>query len=110
VEVSVGVAGIILDVHDGFDSIPGHIGSTVRERGPVDDFESGVYEAGKGLWYGWWDGITGLITEPVEGGKKEVGLFPRRCDGALTGMQGALGVLKGMGRSCEFLPGYIQFR
>ena len=81
--VPQGIAGIILDVHEGFDNIPRVLGSTVRERGPVDDFESGVREAGKGLWYGWWDGITGLVTEPIEGGKKE----------------GPIGVLKGMGRS-----------
>lgn len=48
------------------------MGSTVRERGPIDDFKSGVVEGGKGLMYGWWDGITGLVTEPIEGGKKEV--------------------------------------
>ena len=67
-----GIAGIILDLHAGFDMIPGKLGSNVRERGPVDDFQSGVKEGGKGLWYGWWDGITGLATEPIEGGKKEV--------------------------------------
>jgi len=73
----LGIAGIILDVHEGFDNIPRHMGSTIRERGPVDDFQSGVKEGGKGLMYGWWDGITGLVTEPIEGGKKEVS----SCDG-----------------------------
>lgn len=81
--VPQGIAGIILDVHEGFDSIPRQIGSNVRERGPVDDLQSGFVEGGKGLFYGWWDGITGLVTEPLEGGRKE----------------GALGVIKGMGRS-----------
>ena len=68
----LGIAGIILDVHAGVETITSKLGSNVRERGPVDDFQSGVMEGGKGLWYGWWDGITGLVTEPVEGGKKEV--------------------------------------
>jgi len=69
--------------------IPGKIGSDVRERGKIDGLVSGVREAGKGLAYGWWDGITGLATEPIKGGQKE----------------GALGVLKGMGRSCEpYIP------
>ena len=77
---------LIVALHEGFDALPAMMGSQVRERGRVDDFGSGVTEAGKGLFYGWWDGITGLVTEPIAGGKKE----------------GALGVIKGMGRSCEF--------
>ena len=72
----IGIAGIILDVHEGFENIPRKLGSTVRERGPVDNFQTGVVEGGKGLWYGWWDGITGLATEPLEGGKKEVIFVP----------------------------------
>ncbi|ORY31586.1 glycosyltransferase family 1 protein [Naematelia encephala] len=78
-----GMADLIIGVHEGFESIPRQLGSTVREREKVDDLASGIREGGKGLFFGWWDGITGLVTEPIEGGKKE----------------GALGVLKGMGRS-----------
>jgi hypothetical protein len=51
------------------------MGSEIRARGEVNDFGSGVREAGKGLWWGWWDGITGLVTEPIAGGKKEVCLL-----------------------------------
>lgn len=81
------------------ENIPRLLGSDVRERGKVDDFSSGIKEAGKGLFYGYADGIAGLVTEPIEGGKKEVG-------GAVQGMiqtelQGFMGVLKGMGRSCK---------
>jgi sterol 3beta-glucosyltransferase len=50
------------------------MGSQIRERGEVKNFQTGVAEAGKGLWWGWWDGITGLVTEPIAGGKKEVRL------------------------------------
>jgi sterol 3beta-glucosyltransferase len=62
----------MISVHEGFDSIPKHLGSEIRPRGEVKDLQSGVREAGKGLWWGWWDGITGLVTEPIAGGKKEV--------------------------------------
>jgi hypothetical protein len=43
----------------------------------VDDFQSGVKAAGMGLFHGYYDAITGLVTEPIEGGKEEVrsGLF-----------------------------------
>ena len=75
---------LIVALHEGFDALPAMMGSEVRQRGQVSDFGSGVTEGGKGLFYGWWDGITGLVTEPIAGGKKE----------------GALGVIKGMGRSC----------
>ena len=84
---------LIVALHEGFDALPAMMGSQVRERGHVEDFGTGVTEGGKGLFYGWWDGITGLVTEPIAGGKKE----------------GALGVIKGMGRSCtSFLTGYLK--
>lgn len=59
-------------MYEGFDALPKMMGSEVRQRGQVDNFGSGVVEGGKGLFYGWWDGITGLVTEPIAGGKKEV--------------------------------------
>ncbi|WVF67372.1 hypothetical protein IAT40_002127 [Kwoniella sp. CBS 6097] len=78
-----GMMNIIDHVSEGMDNIPKLIGSSSRERGKVHDFESGVREGAKGVFYGYWDGITGLVTEPVEGAKKE----------------GFVGALKGMGRS-----------
>ena len=48
------------------------LGSEVRQRGEVKSFGDGVREGAKGLFYGYWDGITGLVTEPIAGGKKEV--------------------------------------
>jgi sterol 3beta-glucosyltransferase len=75
---------IVLSVSEGMDNIPKMLGSSVRERGKVDDFSSGMKEGGKGLFYGYWDGITGLVKEPLEGAKKEVcmthTLPSRRCD------------------------------
>ena len=76
-----GVMDLFTGVHSGFDAIPGMLGSDVRERGKVDGLASGVREAGKGLVHGWWDGITGLVTEPIAGGQKEVSLKLTICTG-----------------------------
>lgn len=61
-----------MGLHSGIAAIPKLLGSDVREKKPVNDLTSGVREAGKGLFYGWWDGITGLATEPYKGAQKEV--------------------------------------
>lgn len=63
-----------MGLHHGIAAIPKLLGSDVREKGQVDDLGSGIREAGKGLFYGWWDGITGLATEPWQGAQKEVSL------------------------------------
>lgn len=68
----LGLFDLVRSVHEGFAAIPERLGSNVRPQEPVKDFESGLREGGKGLFFGWWDGITGLVTEPIEGGKKEV--------------------------------------
>ncbi|WWC72266.1 uncharacterized protein I206_106228 [Kwoniella pini CBS 10737] len=79
-----GLMNIVDNVYEGMGNIPRMIGSQeVREQAKVDDFESGVKEGAKGVFYGYWDGITGLVREPVEGAKKE----------------GFVGAIKGMGRS-----------
>lgn len=63
-----------MGLHHGIAAIPKLLGSDVREKKPVNDLSSGVREAGKGLFYGWWDGITGLATEPYKGAQKEASL------------------------------------
>lgn len=67
-----GLLDLVIAMYEGFDGVTRAMGSEIRQKGPVEDFGSGVREGGKGLFYGWWDGITGLVTEPVAGGKKEV--------------------------------------
>jgi len=80
---------LVSSVHEGFYNIPKLYGSEVREQGKVTDFGSGMKEAGKGFFYGYYDGITGLVREPMEGAKKG----------------GILGAIKGAGLSCKlFLP------
>ncbi|KAG6831242.1 hypothetical protein H0H87_005808 [Tephrocybe sp. NHM501043] len=78
-----GLFTIVASVHEGFHNAPKMYGSKVRDTGKVTGFVSGVKEAGKGLFYGYYDGITGLVREPVEGAKKE----------------GFLGAIKGSARS-----------
>ncbi|KII89415.1 glycosyltransferase family 1 protein [Plicaturopsis crispa FD-325 SS-3] len=65
-----GVMEIVISIHDGFRNVPKLYGSKVRQPGKVTDFSSGVKEAGKGLFYGYYDGITGLVTEPMRGAKE----------------------------------------
>jgi len=74
---------IVSAVHEGLYNAPKLYGSEVREQGKVTDFGSGMKEAGKGFFYGYYDGITGLVREPMEGAKKG----------------GFLGAIKGAGRS-----------
>jgi hypothetical protein len=45
------------------------MGAHSRRRGKVDSLTSGVQEGAKGLAFGIFDGITGLVTEPYRGAK-----------------------------------------
>ncbi|KAF7359127.1 Sterol 3-beta-glucosyltransferase UGT80A2 [Mycena sanguinolenta] len=66
-----GVMDIVAGVHEGFYNAPKLYGSKVRKPGKVTGFASGLKEGGKGLFYGYYDGITGLVREPYEGAQKE---------------------------------------
>ncbi|KAJ6500720.1 UDP-Glycosyltransferase/glycogen phosphorylase [Mycena sanguinolenta] len=66
-----GVMDIVAQVHEGFYNTPKLYGSKVRKPGKVTGFASGLKEGGKGLFYGYYDGITGLVREPYEGAQKE---------------------------------------
>lgn len=55
---------------------------TVRPVERVTDFTSGLKVAGKEFGFGMFDGITGLVTQPIRGAEKE----------------GAVGLLKGFGK------------
>lgn len=62
---------IIYDIWEGIDNIPGLIGSDTRARGKITGMGSGFAEAGVGLVYGIWDGLTGLVTEPMVGMRRD---------------------------------------
>lgn len=70
-------------VTKGFQNAPKLYGDeTVRKSDNVTDLKSGIRQASKGFGYGLYDGITGLVTQPLSGAKKE----------------GAAGFLKGVGK------------
>jgi UDP:flavonoid glycosyltransferase YjiC (YdhE family) len=64
-EISVGLT-------KGFHNFPKLWGDdTVRPQEKVSDFKSGVMAVGKEFGYGWYDGVTGLVTQPWRGAQKE---------------------------------------
>ncbi|PBK83146.1 glycosyltransferase family 1 protein [Armillaria gallica] len=78
-----GAMRIVTSIHDGFQNAPKLYGSQIREPGKVTNFSSGLKEAGKGFVYGWYDGVTGLVREPIKGAQKD----------------GFVGAIKGSARS-----------
>ncbi|KAH8679764.1 hypothetical protein BGZ60DRAFT_524972 [Tricladium varicosporioides] len=72
-----------LGIARGFHNAPKLYGDdTVRPQEKVTDFQSGLKAAGKEFGYGMYDGITGLVTQPLRGAEKE----------------GAAGLIKGIGK------------
>lgn len=61
------------------------MGGVSRRREKVTGFGSGCLEGAKSLSWGFYDGVVGLVTEPIEGAKKE----------------GGIGIAKGCGRGGE---------
>jgi UDP:flavonoid glycosyltransferase YjiC (YdhE family) len=67
----------------GFHNAPKLYGDeSVRKPDKITDFRSGLRAATKEFGFGMFDGITGLVTQPMEGAKKE----------------GAAGFIKGFGK------------
>jgi UDP:flavonoid glycosyltransferase YjiC (YdhE family) len=72
-----------LGVARGFHNAPKLYGDeTVRKADQVTDFKSGLKAAAKGFGFGMYDGITGLVSQPIQGAQKE----------------GAAGFFKGVGK------------
>ncbi|KAF2876071.1 hypothetical protein BDV95DRAFT_625490 [Massariosphaeria phaeospora] len=65
---------------------------TVRPQERVTDFKSGARAVGKEFGFGWYDGVTGLVTQPWKGGKKA----------------GASGFFKGLGKGIGGVPAYMM--
>ncbi|KAG9238186.1 hypothetical protein BJ875DRAFT_480641 [Amylocarpus encephaloides] len=67
----------------GFHNMPTLYGDdTVRPEAKIDGVKSGLVAAGSGFGHGLYDGLTGLVTQPYNGARKE----------------GAVGFLKGVGK------------
>ncbi|KIW92476.1 uncharacterized protein Z519_06323 [Cladophialophora bantiana CBS 173.52] len=74
---------ISVSLTKGFHNLPKLWGDdTVRPQQQVNDFKSGAMAAGKEFGFGWYDGVTGLVTQPWKGAQKE----------------GASGFVKGIGK------------
>ncbi|KAF2182548.1 glycosyltransferase family 1 protein [Zopfia rhizophila CBS 207.26] len=77
-----------LNVAKGFHNVPKLYGGEVRQVDKVTDLQSGMKTAVKELGLGFYEGITGLVTDPYKGAKKE----------------GGSGFVKGVGRGIAGLP------
>ncbi|KAI2631540.1 family 1 glycosyltransferase [Hypomontagnella submonticulosa] len=74
---------ISVSITKGFHNVPKLWGDeTVRPQEKVSDLKSGVKAIGKEFGFGWYDGVTGLFTQPWKGAQKE----------------GASGFFKGVGK------------
>ncbi|OHW90252.1 glycosyltransferase family 1 protein [Colletotrichum incanum] len=78
---------IPLAITEGLRTVPKHFGTDVRNHGPVTNAKSGAVVAGKTFAWGFVDGVSDLVMEPVRGGKNE----------------GALGAFKGFGKGAASL-------
>lgn len=77
-----------LNVAKGFHNVPKLYGADVRQVDKVTDLQSGLRTAAKEFGYGLYDGITGIVTDPYKGAKKE----------------GGVGFVKGVGRGIMSVP------
>jgi hypothetical protein len=60
-EISVGLT-------KGFHNLPKLWGDdTVRPQEQVSDFKSAAKAVGREFAFGWYDGVTGLVTQPWKG-------------------------------------------
>ncbi|KAF8748483.1 Glycosyltransferase family 1 protein [Rhizoctonia solani] len=64
-----GVRGILEGLHHGMNNAPKIYGGSVRDPGKVTGFRSGIRE-GRKCRYGFYDGLTDIVREPVDGFKK----------------------------------------
>ncbi|KAF2158434.1 glycosyltransferase family 1 protein [Zasmidium cellare ATCC 36951] len=56
----------------GFHNVPKLWGDdTVRPQERVTDFKTGMYAVGREFGYGWYDGVTGLVTQPWTGAREK---------------------------------------
>lgn len=76
-----------LAITEGMRAVPSHFGTSVRDHGPVTDMKSGAAVAGKTFAWGFADGLSDLVMEPIRGANNE----------------GALGAVKGVGKGAVSL-------
>jgi hypothetical protein len=78
--------GVIVDIPhaaaEGFRQVPRLYGEQPKDYGAVQDWKSGATVGGKNFVDGMMEGFSGLVTQPIKGGKEG----------------GALGVVKGLAK------------
>ncbi|MCJ1479192.1 hypothetical protein MMC13_007876 [Lambiella insularis] len=91
-----------LSLAKGFHNAPKLYGDeSVRKADRVTGFQSGLRAAGKEFGFGFYDGISGLVTQPLKGAKKE------GVAGLLKGFaKGIGGVVLKPGAAIWGIPGY----
>ncbi|KAE8441968.1 hypothetical protein EG329_004135 [Mollisiaceae sp. DMI_Dod_QoI] len=93
-----------MSITEGFHNAPKLWGDdTVRPQQQVNDFKSGAKAVGKEFAFGWYDGVTGLVTQPWKGAQKE------GTSGFLKGIgKGIGGFVTKPGAALFGIPGYIM--
>ncbi|PQE27751.1 glycosyltransferase family 1 protein [Rutstroemia sp. NJR-2017a BVV2] len=93
-----------MSITEGFHNAPKLWGdNTVRPPQKVSDFKSGAKAVGKEFAFGWYDGVTGLVTQPWKGAQKE------GTSGFLKGIgKGIGGFLTKPGAALFGIPGYMM--
>lgn len=93
-----------LNLARGFHNAPKlYHDETVRPPPKITDFSSGVRAASKEFGYGFYDGISGLVTQPLDGAKKE------GFGGFVKGIgKGFGGVVLKPGAAIWGIPGYTS--
>ncbi|KAK4555729.1 hypothetical protein LTR86_006949 [Recurvomyces mirabilis] len=93
-----------MNLTKGFHNAPKLYGDdTVRKADQVTDFKSGVKAATKEFGYGMFDGITGLVSQPLRGAQKE------GVSGFVKGVgKGIGGVVLKPGAAVFGIPGYTM--
>lgn len=93
-----------LSLAKGFHNAPKLYGDdTVRKQEKITSFQSGLKAAGREFGYGFFDGISGLVTQPLQGAKKE------GAAGFVKGFgKGIGGVVFKPGAAIMGLPGYTS--
>ncbi|MCJ1288321.1 hypothetical protein MMC26_007676 [Xylographa opegraphella] len=91
-----------LSLAKGFHNAPKLYGDeSVRQPDRITGFQSGIRAAGKEFGFGFYDGITGLVTQPLEGAKKQ------GMAGLVKGVaKGIGGVVLKPGAAIWGIPGY----
>ncbi|RYP41684.1 hypothetical protein DL767_000889 [Monosporascus sp. MG133] len=78
---------IPLAITEGMRAVPKYFGTDVRSHGPVTNAKSGAVVAGKTFAWGFVDGVSDLVMQPVQGAANE----------------GALGAVRGIGKGAVSL-------